>query len=102
MAAARCWRPSAALVLLHVITLGSCAPAVTAPLCGGACADSMVLDRRNASIWGLDAEAGAYVIVSLTVSGSQQQNFSCTVGPDGFFLVQPFLAGLSGRWLQRP
>jgi hypothetical protein len=37
-------------------------------LCGGACADHMVLDRTNATVWGVGANVGTRIRVSLEIS----------------------------------
>eukprot|EP00040_Diaphanoeca_grandis_P015059 m.76667 g.76667 ORF g.76667 m.76667 type:complete len:607 (+) comp24921_c0_seq2:190-2010(+) len=56
-----------------------------APLdvCGGACSNSMVLDRNNARLWGLDAAAGA---VTIEIDGKQKLTCQSVDGDWGISL----------------
>eukprot|EP01043_Picozoa_sp_COSAG02_P076674 COSAG02_NODE_16405_length_1086_cov_1.403242_1_plen_305_part_01 len=55
-------------------------------LCGGACSSGMVLDRANATVWGVGAKPAATVAVSLTGSASNS-NWKATVAADGAWAV---------------
>ena len=60
-------------------------------LCGGACADHMVLDRGNATVWGVGANTGTEIIVSLGppthVSDVKAGPWKAVVGRDGSWEV---------------
>ena len=47
-------------------------------LCGGACSDGMVLDRANATVWGVGAKSGTKI--TATLAGT---SWTAVVGSDG-------------------
>ena len=51
-------------------------------LCGGACSDGMVLDRANATVWGVGAKPGTKITATLGAA-SASATWTAVVGSDG-------------------
>jgi hypothetical protein len=56
-------------------------------LCGGACGDHMVLDRTNATVWGVGAKPGAKIGVTLKAPSLRPFHTTAVVGDDGTWAV---------------